>query len=145
MAGVKGKSGPPENDNAAIKADDKRHGFYSANMSAADAEVYDEAKTVSLLEEIALCRTKLRRLNEWAQEPDNEITDGTFHQMDRMLSRVGDLTTKVSIIERNAAESGQSNNDDFDRFVDVATRTGAHRTTFKPNGNGKANGKSNGS
>lgn len=129
---------PKGNKNAAIKPGDKRHGFYAQAMSDEDAAVYDEAKTVSLLEEIALCRTRLRRLHEWSQQPDNEITDGTFFQMDRMLNRVGDLTTKVSIIERNARESGALDEDDPSGMVAAIERHKAHRTTFKTNGNGKA-------
>lgn len=138
MAGVKGKSGPPGNKNP------QRHGFYAQDMSDDEAAIYDEAKTVSLLEEVALCRTRLRRLHKWSQDPDNEITEGTLYQMDRMLSRVGDLTTKVSIIERNARESGALDEDDPTGMVATIQRHGAHRTTFK-NGKGNGNGKSNGS
>jgi len=128
---------PKGNKNAAIKPGDKRHGFYAQDMSEDEAAIYDEAKTVSLLEEVALCRTRLRRLHKWSQDPDNEITEGTLYQMDRMLSRVGDLTTKVSIIERNARESGALDEDDPTGMVRTIERIGAHRTTFK---NGKANG-----
>jgi len=129
---------PKGNQNAAIKPGDKRHGFYAQDMSDDEAAIYDEAKTVSLLEEVALCRTRLRRLHKWSQDPDNEITEGTLYQMDRMLSRVGDLTTKVSIIERNARESGALDEDDPTGMVATIQRHGAHRTTFKTNGNGKA-------
>ena len=135
MTGVKGRSGSLKGNKKAEK-----HGFYAQDMSDTEAAIYDEAKTVSLLEEVALCRTRLRRLHKWSLTPGNEITEGTIYQMDRMLSRVGDLTTKVSIIERNARESGALDEDDgwMERFKG----TGAHRATFK--GNGKSNGKSNG-
>ena len=132
MTGVKGRSGSVKGNKKAEK-----HGFYAQDMSTAEAEIYGEAKAVSLLEEVALCRTRLRRLNKWAQDPGNEITEGTMYQKDRMLNRVGDLTTKVSIIERNARESGALEEDDgwMERFKG----TGAHRATFK--GNGRSNGR----
>ena len=134
MAGKPGRGGaaPKGNKNA------QRHGFYAQDMSDDEAAIYDEAKTVSLLEEVALCRTRLRRLHKWSQDPDNEITEGTLYQMDRMLSRVGDLTTKVSIIERNARESGALDEDDPTGMVATIQRHGAHKRTFKTNGNGKA-------
>ncbi len=135
MAGVKGKTGQGQEGNDKAR----KHGFYSADMGDEEAAIYDEAKTVSLLEEVALCRTRLKRLHKWAQDPDNEITDGTLYQMDRMLSRVGDLTTKVSIIERNRIESGAGVDEALDRTIEVLERTGAHRATFKTNG--KSNGK----
>ena len=141
MAGAKGKSGPPGNKNAMT------HGFYSAALLPGEEERFETAKTLSIDHEIALIRTRLFRAVE-AEVNGQDIPEGTQFQVDRSLARLRDFMMAKSIMLRNEREAGTGDDQDFDRFVDVATRTGAHRTTFKTNGNGNGkarNGKSNGS
>lgn len=116
----------------------EKHGFYANAMSDDELKLYDPAMHASLGDEVVVCRIKLNRLLTWMNQPGNEITDGTFHQMDRMIARVGDLEVKRSIIERNAKEAGMGEDDDPSGMVAAIERHSAHKRTFKTNGNGKA-------
>lgn len=134
MAGVKGKTGQgQEGNDKALK-----HGFYVDALSAEEAKLYHAAQHASLGDEVAIGRIKLNRLLQWMSTPGNEVSDGTKAHMDRMLGRIGDLEVKRSIIERNRIEAGTGVNEALDRTIEVLERTGAHRATFKANGNGRA-------
>ncbi len=80
MAGRRGRSGPPGNQNA------RRHGLYARALSAAQAARLRSARRLplDLREEIALLRSRLAHLVE--AEPQNiaALTDG-LRTMTRML------------------------------------------------------------
>ena len=140
-------SAPKGNKNAAIKPGDQRHGFYAEALLDGEGEAFEDAKSLPIDNEIALLRVRVRRA-ALAEARGVELPEGTQGQVDRALGRLRDFMMAKSIMLRNEREAGTGDDQDFDRFVDVATRTGAHRTTFKTNGNGNGkarNGKSNGS
>jgi len=80
VAGQKGRSGPPGNQNA------RRHGLYARALTAAQAARFRAARRLpeDLREEIALLRAKVAQLLD--AEPDNmaALVDG-LNAMTRML------------------------------------------------------------
>ena len=116
----------------------QKHGFYSAALLPGEDEVFEQAMTLPIDQDIAMLRTRVWRAM-MAEASGQELAEGTQGQVDRALGRLRDFIMCKSIIERNDRESGK-HDDSLDETLDRFQASGMHKAVFKPrkNGNGKA-------